>query len=202
MHLPILRCTDDIRVLEKFPPPELHLIIGIVAKIFNELTKKWDGTEKWLLEIHIDQESYHGGAFTGNSAKKLLNNISKREEIAEEEMEICQPFIDAFKAFEKVVDACFGMELTDGFQNSIQEFHDAYMKLNIPVTPKVHVVLFHLPEFCEEFGRGLGFYSEQASESVHHDFDSFWDKFKVNKTNPQFGSNLLRAVSSYNAQHL
>lgn len=202
LHLPILRCADDIRVLEKFPPPELHLMIGIVSKLFNELMKKWDGAEKWLSEIHVDQESYHGGSFTGNSAKKLLKNINKLEEIAEEEMEVCQSFVDAFKSFEKVVDACFGMDLTDGFQASIQEFHNAYKKLNIPVTPKVHVVLFHVQDFCEEFGRGLGFYSEQASESVHQDFDSFWERFKVNKNNPQFGSHLLRAVSSYNAQHL
>ena len=43
------------------------------------------------------------------------------------------------------------------------------MKIGIPVTP-VHAVMFHVAKFCLMMGQGLGPWSEQTRESVHHDF--------------------------------
>ena len=113
-----------------------------------------------------------------------------------------QPFIDAFTSFQKVVEACFGKVLLDDFEARIHSFEEAHRKLDIPVTPKVHILIFHVSEFCNQFRRGLGIYSEQASESVHYDFDSFWEKYKVNRNHPKLGSRLLKAVSAYNAFHI
>ena len=199
LHLPILRYSDDVKVLEKFPPPELHLLIGVVTKLFKKLLKQWNGADRWLSEVHVDREFYHGGSFTGNSVKKLLNNINKLEELAAAE-EQCQPYIDAFSSFQKVVDARFGNELLEYFE--ARRFEETYLKLDIPVTPKVHIVIFHVPELCNEFRRGLGIYSKQATESVHYDFDSFGEKYKVNRNHPEFGSHLLKAVSAYNAHNI
>ena len=56
--------------------------------------------------------------------------------------------------------------------------------------------------FCERMQKSLGFYSEQASESVHADFQKTWEFFKRNNENPSFGSNLYKAVLRYNQKHI
>ena len=70
-------------------------------------------------------------------------------------------------------------------------FTQDYMKLGISVTSKVHAVIFHIAEFCEMTGRGLGPWSEQTGESVHHDFKETWKRYKVNNTDRDiYGKNL------------
>ena len=54
-----------------------------------------------------------------------------------------------------------------------------YLSLEIDVTPKVHAVMYHVSEFCELKGMGLAPWSEQTSESVHHDFNLLWEKYKL-----------------------
>ena len=83
----------------------------------------------------------------------------------------------------------------------------------------------HVMDFLDLKGEsaGLGFYSEQAMEAVHHDFKvtvllsyycyflflifyfdfkMFWEKVKVDPDHPEFGEHLKTAVSAYNAKHL
>ena len=76
------------------------------------------------------------------------------------------------------------------------------MKLGISVTPKVHAVMHHVDDFCEMTGRGLGSWSEQTGESVHHDINETWKKFKINDVErPVYAEHLLKAVSMYNSKH-
>ena len=35
---------------------------------------------------------------------------------------------------------------------------------------KVHILIDHVPDFCEAKQKGLGYFSEQASEAVHCNF--------------------------------
>ena len=80
----------------------------------------------------------------------------------------------------------------------------------------------HIVDFLDMKGEaaGLGFYSEKAMESVHHNFkvnnihkgllwfifqfyfQLFWEKVKVGIDHPEFGARLKAAVSAYNARHL
>ena len=95
------------------------------------------------------------------------------------------------------------MELHSDFQHKIAIFARDYMKLGITVTPKVHAVMFHIAEFCLMTGRGLGPWSEQTRESVHHDLKETWKRYKVSKVDRSiYGENLLKAVSVYNSQHI
>ena len=41
---------------------------------------------------------------------------------------------------------------------------------DISITPKVHILTEHVPDFCKKHGYSLGWYSEQALESCHYDF--------------------------------
>ena len=82
------------------------------------------------------------------------------------------PYIVVLKAFDKVVHSCFGVTLVEGYKENITMFSKLYRELGITVTPKVHMVEQHITDFMALKGEaaGLGFYSEQAMESVHHDF--------------------------------
>lgn len=65
---------------------------------------------------------------------------------------------------------CFSFELVEGYEEDINKFTECWEKLNLPKTPKYHIVKHHVREFCASTGRGLGWHNEQAAESVHSDF--------------------------------
>ena len=112
-------------------------------------------------------------------------------------------FAEAFKALNEVVSACYGYELQKGYKTKINNFRRTYLALGISVTPKVHAVFHHVSEFCDLTKKGLGSWSEQASESIHHDFKQTWGRFKINKTDHEhYGEHLLNAVRMYNSHHL
>ena len=70
-------------------------------------------------------------------------------------------FVDALSAFEQVIIACFGDELLPTYENDIALFKDFYLKLEIPMCVKPHVLFDHVPVFCQRRG-ALGPWSEQA----------------------------------------
>ena len=74
------------------------------------------------------------------------------------------------------------------------------------ITPKVHIVDHHLSDFCKEMGEakyGLGWYSEQSFEAMHHDMMQEWERAKIFYHNhPDFGPKLLNFVLEYNARHM
>ena len=108
----------------------------------------------------------------------------------------------ALEAFAKVKESCFGMELLPSFKSDIQEFKRCYDLLGINVINKVHVLVDHVPEFCERKQKALGYFTEQASEAVHCDFKTTWKYYQVSEENEKFPEKLLAAVLKYNAKHL
>ena len=48
---------------------------------------------------------------------------------------------------------------------------------------------------------GLGWWTEQALESVHADFKKFWMPRKMDMDHPAFGETLLKAICAYNGRH-
>ena len=63
------------------------------------------------------------------------------------------------------------MVLMPDFKAKINLFSNLYRQLDISVTPKVHILESHITDFYEisEEKVGLGFFSEQGFESMHHD---------------------------------
>ena len=49
---------------------------------------------------------------------------------------------------------------------------------------------------------GLGYWSEQAFESVHADFKVEWEKVKVNYDHPDFSKKMLSCLSRYVSRHI
>ena len=112
-------------------------------------------------------------------------------------------FPEAFSAFNDVVSSCYGFDLATDYEEKIEIFRQSYMQLGVSITPKVHAVFYHIADFCNLTGFGLGPWSEQCGESIHHDFNEVWGHFKVNDTDhPKYGKALLDAVCYYNSLHL
>ena len=204
VHEPLLSGSENKLILELIPPMELHLLLGVVNHMYKAMTEVWPNVVKWPSALHIQQEPYHGGQFAGNACHKLLSNLDLLQRIAETESAF-QVFgiIDALRKFKSVVTACFGMVLEDDFSEKIDRFRDSYLAImNISVTPKVHAVFFHVKQFIEIKRAPLGVFSEQATESMHHNFSSHWQRYKRDRNHPEYAKRLLSCVVDYNSKHL
>ena len=208
IHPPIISISDNFDdntpVIEVLPPPELHLLIGPVNTLYDGLEKVWPQSEDWLKICNVKKTDYHGGSFEGNDSRALLKKVDQLERFCPSNNPKVKKFAVAFKALNDVVSACYGFELAPDYDDKISKFSRAYLDLKINVTPKIHAVMHHVSEFCSlTGGRGLGPWSEQTGESIHHDFKQTWQRLEINKTEHKlYGKNLLQAVSTYNSQHL
>lgn len=193
--------NDSTQIIDIIIPPELHLMLGVVNKLFKHMLLEFeDESLKWAKICKVTREFVHGSpAFAGNSCKILLEKIDILRGICRNS---CLKYVKCFKDFQTVFDSCFSSTLKPKYIQYISDFKRSYCDLNISITPKVHSVFFHVPDFCSKVEKGLGFYSEQAIESVHSDFKTMWAKYKVSSTHPEYPSKLLKAVQEYNAQHV
>ena len=164
-------------------------------------------------ESIVRKKSQGGHALEGNQARKFLKRVDSLELALKKESSMSMveglPYIAALRAFDRVVVACFGMELKPDYKEHIAMFSKLYRELDISVTPKVHMVEKHIVDFLELKGEegGLGFWMEQAMEAVHHDFKIFWEKYKVDIDHPELGprlkaASLLTVPSTCNIPHL
>jgi hypothetical protein len=92
------------------PPPELHLLTGVVHAMYN----------RWLDAYAVQRDEFHGGSFTGNASRKLLRCADLLRSIFPLE---ALPFVAAFDAFSQVVVSCFGCELRADFQDSLMSLN-------------------------------------------------------------------------------
>ncbi len=198
---PLLDGEDETEILDVIPPPELHLMLGAVNRIFDALNSAWgdDNAYKWASKNNITQIGYHGGCLEGNKCSLLLKKMPDLVHCVPDQL---KKFAWALHYFDKMKKACFSAKLMSNYSEKKEKFQKSCMDLGIPVTPKIHVICSHVKEFCDRKGHGLELYSEQASESVHHDFQKTWERFKVPEGHDSLEPWLLRAVTEYNSFHL
>lgn len=203
IHEPLLKGDQDTLILDIIPPPELHLLIGVVNTLFERMQKDFNDTAlKWAASCNVARQVIHGGSgFNGNASKKLLDKVDDLRSICEMD---CLKYVRVFQDFGKVVRACFSDDLDPNYKEYINDFRNAYSDLQIKkskVTPKVHAVFFHVPEFCDKHKIGLKKFSEQAMETVHTDFKPFV-KRAVGPNHSEYAKYLLDAVCAYNGLHV
>ena len=210
----LLAGDPDTPVITMLYPPELHLIIGIVDKHLKGLEavfgKCW--IDNYLKEVHIVRKSYQGAhALEGNQSSMFLKKLPQLEQAIMKESNQLMiegiPLLESLKCFSKVKEACFGQELHDGYEDCINQFSKVYRSLdNMTITPKVHIVQHHLVDFFQqgnEIVHGLGWYSEQSFEAMHHDMKEEWERLKICDPNhPDFAQRLFDFVVAYNARHM
>ncbi len=201
IHLPLLEGDDDTEILDCIPPPELHLLLGGVNKIVDVCDKKAGNNllYKWLERHNICKKNYRGGVLEGNQCREVLR---KAQLLTKDMPTDLKKYGQALQDFNLVVEGCFGKSLTPDFYDRINRFGQSFKQLDIQMTPKIHAILHHVPQFCERHGQGLGNFSEQASEAVHSDFKKTWDRFKVDENRQSYSQQLLQAVVNYNGFHI
>ena len=114
------------------PPPELHLLIGLVNKMYSELEAFWPACEEWLDLCNVKKEDYHGGTFAGNACRKLLKNVARLEAL--DIPEKYKKFVTTFNSFNNVVSACYGNKLDEDYLQKIKIFAEDYFRLGISIT--------------------------------------------------------------------
>ncbi len=107
----------------------------------------------------------------------------------------------------RVVVGVFSRILDQEFENGASTFDETFMRAmrthNLWMTPKVHVLVYHVPEYVRRSGVSLGFTSKQELGIQHRFFYIFCHTFKVNCTKtPVFRERLLNTVFHYNSCHL
>ena len=97
------------------------------------------------------------------------------------------------------------MEVKPDFRNQIAEFSRVYRSLEISVTPKVHIIERHIKDFYDIHGEehGLGFWSEQPFEEMHHEKKVLWNKGKIKDiSKEEYGKRLIDFISAFNSKHI
>ena len=135
----------------------------------------------------------------GNQCKAVLQRAGELLEVLPDHL---KNFASTLTTFNTVRNACFGKYLLPNYKDEITSFHKEYLKLNLSVTPKVHALICHVPQYCDNTGMGLGISSEQASEAVHADFKRVWERYCLPPNHPRHGDQLLRAAVKYNGLHI
>ncbi len=203
IHLPLLLLDDTTLVLDIIPPPELHLLLGAFNHLYDGLEEDWKGASEWTKKCNVQKVAWRGrdgkGHFQGNECRKLLKNLDLLDGMTNLPQ---KKFVRALRALNKVVTGCFGEVLSQTYLSDIEEFKTAFLDTQLSVTPKLHAIFTHVPQFCQKENHGLGLYSEQAGESAHHDFTVFWERYKVPHQHQQFGERLAKAVVAYNSRHI
>lgn len=196
IHVPVFTSVDDLcRVIDVFYPSELHLLIGIVNHLIDYARKNGiPGIEAWITECQCEPEG-RGEKFNGNSCRKLLKNHKLMLKFVPLEFQFIQHLMGSMNA---IVESCFGSVLDPTYREKIDHFEYLMIKYEIPWTPKVHILIDHVPDFIEEKGHPLGLYSEQSLETIHFAFDEHLSKFKIKPSRSDFPKKLLRAVTLWN----
>ena len=198
---PILKSHDmSTPTLDLVPPPALHIKLGIVNKLYDELQKLFPSLDEWPKALFITTEEYHGQCFEGNECSKLLQNLHILQSMLPEEL---QPFHECFLALRDAMNACFGFILDSSFREKVEQFATSYSRLDLSVTAKVHVLTKHVPEFIEKHQKPLGHYCEQVVEQCHSKFDKLFNNYKIKDTNhSNYMQHFFRAVMHFNAYHV
>ena len=195
--------NSSLPLLFLIPPPELHLMLGPFKDFFKAILEIFPEAEQWPQEIFCNEKPYHGGEFVGNDIRDLLAKVDILERIVCNHAKFqAMQFVRLLRAFRDVIKQCFGADLHQNYRDSIDEFKSALFATGMRITPKMHIIIFHIPQWCDHFKKSLGAYSEQTLESSHKKFKKYFDRYKVGQLNPRFGEQLKTAVCSFNSKAL
>lgn len=200
---------DGMLVLIVMPPPELHLLLGVVNTVFEGLVRVWglENAISWAVAVGVSRESYHGNTFEGGPCRTLIKpkNIAKLQAMAPP---FIQPVCDALLAFDRVVTECFGMKYDSSVDHAAlcEDFKQKYLEAGSDlcrVTPKVHCVFHHVSEFIALEKDSLGRFGEQAIEASHQKWQQTWSRFEVLDFKKEgYSKNLRRAVCEFSSKRL
>ena len=210
---------ENTIVVHVVPPFELHILLGLANDLFDHLHTAMDGLGvldillSFLAPLGLKRSEHFGGQFNGNQSIKLLQSLHLLRKALKghsSELSLIEPILEAMECLDSVRVSCFGQSLDPDFKLKIRKLADLWLKLGISVTPKCHVLFVHVAQFldfqnngCTEL-RGLGYWSEQASESVHSDFEKLWvgSSYKRKKHHEDYEKFALKCIVTYASRHV
>ena len=209
---PLLDGDDSELLIDLMAPMELHLMLGIVNDLYAAIAAKNQTlAEEWSKTVGKISLRY-GGQWNGNQCNVLLSEAKTNEltqlliPLGEKAIAEGGLLVDALVKFRAVKHSSFGMVRRRGYEQDIRDFASSFLKTGLSVTPKVHVVCAHVVPFLKrnpQGNRGLGYYSEQSSESVHHHFLELWDAgYARTPGHPNYAEQLKKAVVAFGSKRI
>ena len=143
--------------------------------------------------VSLVRKSYQGAhSLEGNQSRTFLKKIDLLEiTLLKQPSQVILnglPYLAALRALDKVVGACFSVDLDPAYPSYIQIFKEAYCDLDISITPKVHIIFQHIEEFL----------LKQNLNRVN----LLWQRVKVSEDHPEHAQRLKHICSSYFASHI
>ena len=210
-NYPLFTSLPDITpILKTTPPPSLHILLGVFNHIWKDITsisdQHSDICHKFAMSHNCVQESYWGKTFEGNECVKLLTHIEIEHEFLLLSLPGAENHIEALRKFNILRKLAFSNIIDPSWKKSLNEFACAYNNISGISKPlKVHMLIAHSSEFLEKYGnhKGLGFYSEQTGETIHRNFELFFDKYRIkNIHSEKYGIHLKKAVVEFGSVHI
>ena len=110
-----------------------------------------------VLELNVLQQMLH---FYSYQIKKILDNIPIIQATVPHEF---HPLVDAFSALKELRMATYGQRLNycsprpapyyrNVVKNVERKWDDVHEKFGTSLTPKIHVIMDHIPDYIEEKG--------------------------------------------------
>ena len=119
IHLPLFNLPDNNFIMDIIPLPELHLMLGCVNNILEELNKRWsestgieDPVWKFCDEFGIKKITYRGKSLEGPSCEKLLKNLDKLDRRVPRRLRV---FVTTLFSFDNLKKSCFSEKVLDTF---------------------------------------------------------------------------------------
>ena len=126
IHPPLVFGDDTDLFIHHIPPPELHLLLRITNKILKEMELVSEEVAfQFYTDLGIIRPKLHGGEFTGNACKKILQSFHILETIdiiVRRDSRRLLKFAECLKCLNEVRIACFGSVLNGGFVERIRYF--------------------------------------------------------------------------------
>ncbi|XP_047143844.1 uncharacterized protein LOC124817603 [Hydra vulgaris] len=192
------------------PPPELHIMMGVVDKLCTLLLYVWPAFKNWLKKHYILMRGYHGVGFDGNNANRFLSllDVLERDVTITAAINIL-PINDCLRILSLIKSAVFGLELGTDISVKIEDFKSSFFSLqlcikdifdyNLTVSWKIHFLVCHILPIVEQNNTSLGNYAEQCGEAVHYKFKKTWVNYKRTIGHKNYAEKKLKsAIVNFN----
>ncbi len=137
----------------------------IVNSIF---TRNPNLEEQIADQFGIVRKEYHGKSLEGRQCSKLLPCSAFLKEVVPPS---ATPLVECLEALHRVVVGVFGQIVDPETENDISTFEETFMGAmrthNPRMTPKVHMLIHHVPEYVRRTGIQLGSTSVQSPKWQH-----------------------------------
>ena len=165
----------DVWLLILIVPAPLHLYLSY-NELINFLQKTmWPEVKEVLRDrLGVQCHVYQGkvGNYEGPSIHKILNNLETLEQYMLGGSTM-RPFYATFIAFKAVASAVLSAkQLPVDWRERLHHLRTCLLHLHthhgMNITPKLHILITHVEQWVDRFGRSLGKEGEQQGEAVHH----------------------------------